>query len=125
MPGLFLVGLFRQFVTLSDMSQQVLSYKMALASLASNERYSEVLTHGDLSAGIYAPHESDDQEPHEEDEFYVVLNGSGFFNVEGDRQPFGPGDLLFVEAGVTHHFEDFTPDFAVWAIFCGKRGTGT
>lgn len=109
-------------VTIWDMSQQVLSYKMALASLASDERYSEVFSHGDLSAGIYAPHETDDQEPHDQDEFYVVLNGSGFFNVEGDRQPFGPGDLLFVEAGVTHVFEDFTPDFAVWAIFCGNRG---
>ncbi|MFZ0013299.1 MAG: cupin domain-containing protein [Acidimicrobiia bacterium] len=102
------------------MSQRVLSYKMALASLASDERYSEVFRHGQLSAGIYAPHQTDDQDAHEEDEFYVVLNGSGFFTVDGDRQPFGPGDLLFVPAGVTHQFEDFTPDFAVWAIFCGS-----
>jgi mannose-6-phosphate isomerase-like protein (cupin superfamily) len=101
-----------------------MSYKMALGSLASDERYTEVFSQGDLSAGIYAPHESDDQDAHDQDEFYVVLNGSGFFNVEGNRQPFGPGDLLFVEAGVTHQFEDFTPDFAVWAIFCGTRGNG-
>lgn len=102
------------------MTQQVLSYKMALASMASDERYAEVFSHGALSAGIYAPHETDDQEPHEEDEFYVVLNGSGFFNVDGDRQPFGPGDLLFAPAGASHQFEDFTPDFAVWAIFVGS-----
>jgi mannose-6-phosphate isomerase-like protein (cupin superfamily) len=101
------------------MSQQVLPYKMALASLASHESYSEVFRHGDLNAGIYAPHETDDQDVHDQDEFYVVVKGSGFLSVEGDRQPFGPGDLLFVAAGVSHHFEDFTPDFAVWAIFCG------
>lgn len=101
---------------------QATSYKMALAQLASDERYSEVLRHGGLSAGIYAPHESDDAETHSEDKLYVVLNGSGFFNVDGDRQPFGPGDLLFAESQVIHHFEDFTPDFAVWAISLSTGG---
>ena len=103
------------------MSQQVLSYKMALASLASDERYAEVFSHGDLSAGIYAPHETDDQQAHDQDEFYVVLNGSGFFTMDGEREPFGPGDLLFAPGGKSHQFEDFTPDFAVWAIFCGPK----
>jgi mannose-6-phosphate isomerase-like protein (cupin superfamily) len=102
------------------MSQHVLSYKMALGTLARDERYSEVIREGRLSAGIYAPHESDDQDTHDEDEFYVILNGSGFVNIDGDRQPFGPGDLVFVGAGVSHEFQDFTPDFAVWAIFCGR-----
>ncbi len=100
------------------MSQNATTYKKALASLAADERYAEVFRHGRLSAGIYAPHETDEQQPHDQDEFYVVVNGSGFFEVAGSRQPFGPGDLLFVEAGVEHKFESFTPDFAVWAIFC-------
>lgn len=104
------------------MSRQATSYKMALAQLASDERYSEVLRHGGLSAGIYAPHESDDAKTHSEDKLYVVLNGSGFFNVDGDRQPFGPSDLLFAESQVIHHFEDFTPDFAVWAISLSTGG---
>jgi len=102
--------------TLISMSRQATSYKMALSKLASDERYSEVLRHGRLSVGIYAPHESDDEETHPDDKIYVVLNGSGFFNVGGERQPFGPGDLLFAESQMAHHFEDFTPDFAVWAI---------
>jgi mannose-6-phosphate isomerase-like protein (cupin superfamily) len=100
------------------MGNHVISYKSALGSLASDERYSEMFRQGRLSAGVYAPHDSDDQGPHEQDEFYVVLNGSGFFNVAGGREPFGPGDLLFVPAGSDHVFENFTPDFAVWAIFC-------
>lgn len=101
------------------MTQQVIPYKSALATLASDERYSEVFRRGRLSAGVYAPHESDDQDAHDEDEFYVVLNGSGFAVLGEERHPFGPGDLLFVPAGVHHHFEDFTPDFAVWVIFAG------
>jgi mannose-6-phosphate isomerase-like protein (cupin superfamily) len=106
------------------MTQQLITYKTALASLASDERYSEVFRHDHLSAGIYAPHESDDQDSHDEDEFYVVINGSGFVVIEDDRQPFGPGDLIFVPAGVHHQFQDFTPDFAVWAIFTGPASGG-
>jgi mannose-6-phosphate isomerase-like protein (cupin superfamily) len=102
--------------TLVAMSQPATSYKTALAQLAKDERYSEVLRHGRLTAGIYAPHESDEAATHPEDKVYVILNGSGFFNVAGDRQPFGPGDLLFAEAETIHNFEGFTPDFAVWSI---------
>lgn len=104
------------------MSQQATSYKMALAQLASDERYAEVLSHENLTAGIYAPHESDDQETHPDHKIYVVLNGSGFFAAGDDRQPFGPGDLLFAASETTHQFEDFTPDFAVWAISCSRYG---
>ncbi|MGD2102093.1 MAG: cupin domain-containing protein [Acidimicrobiia bacterium] len=104
------------------MSTHVTPYKMALASLASDERYTEVVRRGALSAGLYAPHETDEQDAHDEDEFYVVLNGSGFFVVGEEREPFGPGDLLYVEAGTAHHFESFTKDFAVWAMFCPNPG---
>ena len=34
-----------------------------------------------------------------------------------ERHPFASGDAFFVEAGVRHHFENFTDDFATWAIF--------
>lgn len=101
-----------------------MSYKMALGKLGSDERYSEVLRHGGLSAGIYAPHESDELEAHPDDKVYVVLNGSGFFIVDEEREPFGPGDLLFAPAQTTHQFEAFTPDFAVWSISCPASGEG-
>lgn len=102
------------------MAQRVITYKSALAALGSDGDYSELFRYGRLSAGIYAPHETDDQDTHDEDEFYFVLNGTGFAVLGEDKQPFGPGDLLFVPAGVHHHFEDFTPDFAVWVVFAGE-----
>jgi mannose-6-phosphate isomerase-like protein (cupin superfamily) len=53
---------------------------------------------------------------------YVVVRGSGEF-VNGDvRHRFGPGDLLFVPAHVTHRFENFTDDLAVWVVFYGPEG---
>lgn len=106
------------------MSLHATSYKKALALLASDERYSEVLSQGTLRAGIYAPHHSDDRETDSVDMAYVVLNGSGFFATEGEKQPFGPGDLLFADADTRHHFEDFTPDFAVWSFAWSAPASG-
>lgn len=97
-------------------------FKRALAAIPTTDRYAELVRHGTMSAGLYAPHRTDDQVPHDQDEVYVVVDGTGFFRIEHERQPFGPGDLLFVPAGLTHRFEDFTPNLAVWAVFYGPEG---
>lgn len=104
------------------MSGESITFKQALARLPAKERYAEVIRHGSMSAGLYAPHQTDEQEPHDQDELYVVVNGSGFFRIGNERTPFGPGDLIFVPAEAEHRFEDFTPDFAVWAVFYGPEG---
>jgi mannose-6-phosphate isomerase-like protein (cupin superfamily) len=89
---------------------------------AGGPRFAKVLEHGSLVVEIYAPRGSDPQQPHTRDEAYVVVSGSGHF-VNGDaRHPFAPGDFLFVPAGVTHRFEDFTEDLVVWVIFYGPEG---
>jgi mannose-6-phosphate isomerase-like protein (cupin superfamily) len=59
-----------------------------------------------LELGVYvlvAP-EPDRQQPHEDDEVYVVLEGSGVLDVEGASVPVGEGDAVFVEAGADHRF---------------------
>ena len=86
------------------------------------ERWSTVLEHGTLDVEIYAPRGTDPQKPHDRDEVYVVVSGSGEF-FHGDRTVrFGPGDVLFVPAHVEHRFERFTDDFVVWVIFYGPEG---
>ncbi len=86
------------------------------------ERYAIALEHGTLEAGVYAPRGSDPQGPHDRDEGYVVMRGSGTFLNGARRAPFGPGDLLLVPAGVTHRFEDFSDDLELWVIFYGPEG---
>jgi mannose-6-phosphate isomerase-like protein (cupin superfamily) len=75
-----------------------------------------------MRAGVYAPRGEDDQEPHEQDELYIVLSGSGRFVKNGDERTFQPNDLIFVEAGADHRFLDFTPDFETWVVFWGPKG---
>lgn len=80
------------------------------------------LGHGSMVVEYYAPRGVDRQEPHTRDELYVVVAGSGTFLNDTIRHPFGPGDVIFVPAGVVHRFEDFSDDFATWVIFYGPEG---
>jgi mannose-6-phosphate isomerase-like protein (cupin superfamily) len=86
------------------------------------ERFARVFGHGSMEVEIYAPRGTDPQTPHTRDELYVVVEGSGTFLNGPERHPFGPGDVLFVPAGVEHRFEDFTDDLAVWVVFYGPEG---
>ncbi|HEX3235469.1 MAG TPA: cupin domain-containing protein [Gemmatimonadales bacterium] len=86
------------------------------------ERFVELFRHGTLAVELYAPRGTDPQTPHTRDEVYVVIHGSGQFRNAGEQHPFGPGDVLFVPAGVTHRFEEFTDDLAVWVFFYGPEG---
>src|SRR4051812_5408861 len=77
----------------------------------------ELLSHGTMKVEYYAPSGRDAQTPHIQDELYVIVRGSGWF-VNGERRrPFAAGDVLFVPAGIEHHFEDFSDDFGTWVIF--------
>jgi mannose-6-phosphate isomerase-like protein (cupin superfamily) len=62
------------------------------------------------------------QAPHAQDEIYVVARGSGVLCHDGRRDHFETGDVMFVAAGVEHHFEDFTDDLAIWVVFYGPEG---
>ncbi len=95
----------------------------ALAALAkAGSAFVTLFRHGTLEVEIYRPPGADPQKPHARDEIYVVIAGSGRLLTGGQRVPFAPGDVLFVEAGVEHRFVDFTPDFATWVFFYGPDG---
>lgn len=95
----------------------------ATAALAkSGAEFVTLFSQGTLEVEIYRPVGVDRQQPHEKDELYVVIAGSGTFVHGGERTPFRAGDTLFVRAGVPHRFEDFTPDFSTWVFFWGPKG---
>ena len=86
------------------------------------ERFVAAFNHGTLEVELYAPRGHDAQTPHVRDEVYVVVSGIGEFVVETERHRFGPGDFLFVAAGIPHRFEKFSDDLAVWVLFYGPVG---
>ena len=71
-----------------------------------------------LELGVYvlvAP-EPDRQQPHDDDEVYVVLEGSGALEVEGETVPLAKGQTLFVPAGAEHRFVGYV-GLSVLVIF--------
>jgi mannose-6-phosphate isomerase-like protein (cupin superfamily) len=71
-----------------------------------------------LEIGVYvlvAP-EPDRQQPHEDDEVYVVLEGAGTLEVEGGPVAVKEGDAVFVEAGSEHRFTAYE-QLAVLVVF--------
>ena len=75
-----------------------------------------------LEVGVYvlvAP-EPDRQQPHEDDEVYVVLEGSGVLEVEGVSTPLREGHALFVEAGAEHRFTGYE-GLSLLVIFARRR----
>ena len=59
-----------------------------------------------LEVGVYvlvAP-EPDRQQPHEDDELYVVLEGTGVLEIKGEQVPVREGSAVFVEARAEHRF---------------------
>jgi mannose-6-phosphate isomerase-like protein (cupin superfamily) len=74
--------------------------------LAVGGGYEVVHSSPGLEVGVYvlvAP-EPDRQQPHADDEIYVVLEGGGVLEVSGEPVPLGEGDAVFVEAGAEHRF---------------------
>lgn len=73
-----------------------------------------------VSLAFFAPRSNDYQTFHEEDEFYFIARGNGELIIGNKTFSFEAGDAFFVPARVAHHFENFTDDFATWAIFFKK-----
>lgn len=95
--------------------------KTLLEQQAAN-RFITLKERGSLLVEYYAPQDIDPQQPHRQDELYVVIQGNGQFYCDGERKPFKAGDVLFVPAGIDHRFEDFSEDFSTWVIFYGPDG---
>jgi mannose-6-phosphate isomerase-like protein (cupin superfamily) len=75
-----------------------------------------------LEVGVYvlvAP-EPDRQQPHEDDELYIVLEGAGVLDVEGEPIDVRQGTAVFVPAGADHRFSAYE-HLAVLVIFDRAR----
>src|ERR687892_1855254 len=87
-----------------------------------NGGYEVVHSSPGLEVGVYvlvAP-EPDRQQPHEDDEVYVVLEGRGTLEVEGSEVDMDEGRAMFVAAGAEHRFTSYE-SLSLLVIFA-RRG---
>ncbi len=85
-----------------------------------------VFEHGSMQLKLFTPSTNvdrrDRQQPHQQDELYLVQRGRAQMVIDGATFAAGAGDAFFVAAGAPHRFDDFTPDFATWVVFYGPHG---
>lgn len=82
----------------------------------------EAFKNGSMSLILFSPKGTDYQTPHDQDELYIVLEGSGILQVENNQFSFEAGDVLFVPALKEHRFIRFTDGIKMWAVFWGPSG---
>ncbi len=90
--------------------------------LAATGGYEIVHESPGVEIGVYvlvAP-EPDRQQPHEDDEVYVVLEGRGVLDIEGERVELREGHAVFVPAGAEHRFSGYE-SLTVLVIFERRR----
>ena len=92
----------------------------------SGQPYREFLRVPPLSCGIYSlpAGASDLQSPHDEDEVYYVLSGSGRLKVGGEEQSIGAGSVLYVRATSEHSFFEIDEDITL-LVFFASGGPGS
>lgn len=91
----------------------------------SGRAYLEFLRVPVMSAGLYVLPVGavDPQQPHTEDEMYYVTSGRGIFTCAGEDCPVEAGSVLFVSAGVKHHFYSITEDLHILVFFAPAEYT--
>ena len=89
-----------------------------------SDAYLEFLRESSLSMGLYVLPASgvDPQQPHGEDEVYVVMSGRGQIAVGGEDRAVQAGSIVFVAAGVEHRFHDIEEALRLLVFFAPAEG---
>lgn len=110
-----------------DADGYLVSHVAELMSAQDGHTYREFLRVPALSLGLFAaPIGHDDtQQPHAEDEVYLVLGGTAVLDIDGARFPVSPGSIAYVAAGRRHRFVDISDDLRVVVVFAPpERSSG-
>ncbi|WP_243059697.1 cupin domain-containing protein [Nocardioides sp. SR21] len=90
-----------------------------VSATVSEPTYVEQYRVPDLSVGTYSIPAGgiDEQEPHTEDEVYVVTRGRARLWTPDRTVDVGPGDVAFVPANEPHRFVDVVEDLTLLVFF--------
>ena len=94
-------------------------------SQRNQRRWYEFLRVPSLSMGLYRLQagQADEQQPHTEDEVYLVLGGKASFRAGDEQQPVAAGTLIYVERHVEHRFVDIVEELTVLVLFAPAEGS--
>jgi mannose-6-phosphate isomerase-like protein (cupin superfamily) len=86
--------------------------------------YALLFEHGNVAVELFVPRGPRSQSvTHDQDELYMVLSGVAVLDRGGERVTCAPGDVIFVPAGIDHHFDSFSTDFRTWVVYVHTPAT--
>lgn len=87
--------------------------------VANQGAYLQFLRERNMSVGLYAldAGQLDPQQPHRQDEVYLVMSGRASVTVGEETTTVGRGSVVYVPAGVPHKFHHITEDLRVLVVF--------
>ena len=92
------------------------------------ESWHEFLDLPSLSMGLYhiaaGTNDRESHSPHDQDEVYVGVSGNGHLSAADKTFKVEAGSIVYVKAGVEHHFHDVTKDLSVLVFFAGCTNDG-
>lgn len=92
---------------------------------AAGHSWFEFLDTSNVSMGLYniaaGTNDRESHDPHDRDEVYVGLRGKGRLTVDGHVFDVTENSIVFVKAGIQHHFHDITEDLTVLVFFAGAK----
>ncbi len=88
-------------------------------SSSNDSRYYEFIRSNALHCGIYNLKKGvrDEQQPHELDELYYVIEGESKFMVASEEFDVVAGDVIYVPAHLEHRFFDMREDLKLLVFF--------
>ena len=86
---------------------------------ANDGAYLQFLRERNMSVGLYAlgAGEHDPQNPHGQDEVYLVVSGRASISVGLETTEVARGSVVYVPAGVAHKFHHISEDLRVLVVF--------
>lgn len=90
-----------------------------------SEPWIEFQRAADISTGLYVLDvgDTDEQEPHTEDEIYVCVSGRARLVTPSDSCAVEPGSVIFVPALEEHRFVDVTEKLSLVVVFGPEEGS--
>src|SRR3982074_2145203 len=97
--------------------------ELAEKRAASGERSMEFFRSDSLSMGVFElpAGSTDEQQPHNEDEVYVVMSGRATVRVADEDRPVRTGSVIFVAKEIEHRFHDIEEDLSVLVLFAPPK----
>ncbi|MCA1219126.1 cupin domain-containing protein [Streptomyces sp. 8L] len=86
---------------------------------ANDGAYLQFMRAKSMSLGLYAldAGEMDRQQPHQQDEVYLVVSGRASITVGMETTQVARGSVVFVPRGTAHKFHHITEDLRVMVVF--------